>query len=146
MAFKYKYQRLLDLKISEESSKKLEISQTSNMLREETNKLRKIQDKKHMFMQEYRKLVKGRIDLAYTTDCSYFMRAIMEIQKGQEQVVSSLKTALDGLKNELLNITKEKKKYEKLKEREYQRYLYKCTRIAEKLTDDLLSYRNRVQL
>ncbi|HHU64381.1 MAG TPA: flagellar export protein FliJ [Clostridiales bacterium] len=146
MAFKYRYQKLLDLKISEESSKKLEIAQVSSKLAEEMNKLKEILDKKQNFLQEYRQKVSGTIDLPYTIDCSYFMRMIRDIQRRQQQIIYSLETELEGLRRELLDIIKEKKKHEKLREKDYQHYLYESSRIAEKLVDDLVSYKNAVKM
>lgn len=61
--------------------------------------------------------------------------------KSQEQIVNKTRKDAEEAKEEMITAVKEKKIFEKLKEQEYEEYLYQLKRDEEKQTDAIVSYK-----
>ena len=65
--------------------------------------------------------------------------------KLQERIVNKTRKDAEEAKEEMITAVKEKKIFEKLKEQEYEEYLYQLKRDEEKQTDAIVSYKTSTQ-
>lgn len=139
--YRFKLQKLLDLRISTEEEKKNQLGLAIKRLEQERDKLEhlkaELEDMKRDFAEKSShgtgvndlKLLLGYID--------YYKRSIKE----QKLKVKMAEDHLSNCREELIKATQEKKIMEKLKEMDYEKYLYQEGKKEEKLVDDLVSFK-----
>lgn len=139
--YKFRLQKLLNYKVSVEEEKKNELNKASKRLEEEKNRLfsikRKLNEMNSTFHEKTSqgmtvnelKLLANYID--------YYKRSIKE----QKVKIKMAEDYLSICRGELIKATQEKKMVEKLKEIDYEKYLYEEQKKEEKMVDDLVSFK-----
>lgn len=142
--FNFKLERVLNYKKTFEDYKKGKYGTVHKKLIEEENELDRFYKYKKSLMDE-KKLSSTKIkagDLALYNN--YINKLNVQI-KNQEEIIIETKNELEEAKKEMITAVKEKKIFEKLKENEYEEYLYQLKKQEEKQNDTLLSFKAATQ-
>ena len=138
---KFRLQKLLDYKISVEEEKKNELSIAIKRLENEKNRLQELKQRLNEMNGALHERTSGGIaanELKILADyIDYYKRSIKE----QKFKIKMAEDYLSICREELIKATQEKKMIEKLKEMDYNNYLYDEQKKEEKLVDDLVSFK-----
>lgn len=139
--YKFRLQKLLDYKESLEQEKKNQLSIAVKRLEEEKNKilelksmLKSMDSKFHQKTSEGLSVNKLKILANYI---DYYKRRIKE----QKIKIKMAEDYVSICREELIKASREKKMIEKLKDKNYNKFLYNEQKNEEKLVDDLVSYK-----
>ncbi|SHI05226.1 flagellar export protein FliJ [Sporanaerobacter acetigenes] len=142
--FNFKLEKVLDYKKIIETDKKGEYGKAKQKLIKEENVLEDYNRYKDNIKNE-RNLSIYKTNIAnlklYNDHLLDIDRHILE----QERVVDKTKEKLEIAKDELLEATKEKKTFEKLKENRYEEYLYSIKKEEEKIIDTIVTFKGSAQ-
>lgn len=140
--FKFKYESILNLMENKEDSVKNKLSEAYNILHSEKNKLDTLEVKG----QEYSELIRNKTSLG----CKLFILKNMEGYRNdlnskisfQNNVIFEKEQEINSIRNELIEISKERKIMEKLKERKLDDFNMTLKKNEEKNIDQLVTYKN----
>lgn len=143
MSYKFKFQKILDLKNKQEEDKKNQMAEVMKLLREKQAELHRLSDTK---TEKFRQLEKIREEgatiqeIRNLTQYTHYLEKCIEAVEGE---IQSLETALDIKKEEYLGVRKERKSYENLKEKDVERYQYREKKQEEKMIDQIVTFQKR---
>jgi flagellar FliJ protein len=139
--YNFKLQKLLDYKISIEEQKKNELSLAIKRLEEEKGVLEELLNKQKEMDSKFQKKTSEGIEVnelkLLVNYIDYYKRRI----KSQRINIRMAEDYLESCRDELIKASQEKKMMEKLKEIDYEKYLYSEQKKEEKLVDDLVSFK-----
>lgn len=143
--FKFSLQKLLNLKEQMEDKVKNELGLAMKAHEEEKKKLALIDAGISCVAEDYRKACTGSID----PDRIQAIRAWLEVQKrAREQQLDAVKRSsenVDKIRVKLVTAMQERKILSNLKEKEFERFRRQEEKDEQKLTDELVSYRESVK-
>lgn len=144
MAFKFKLQKLLEYKETIEGLKKTEYGDAIYRLGLEEEKLMSLNEEKREVMEK--KEANGKVtSIAELKMYSEYLK-ILSIKIGeQKQLVKQREEERDRAQDELLFAMQEKKAFEKLKEKEYKKYIMEEKKKEEKVVDQIVTYKTSTQ-
>ncbi|MCX7695799.1 MAG: flagellar export protein FliJ [Caloramator sp.] len=133
MNYKFRLEKLLELKIKNEESLKLEMSEYLNKINIKKNQIDSIKEKIY-----YSKNNKCNSNFSYDLKnyisyINYLESKLLEEQKN----LNILEKELDKIKEQLINASKERKVIENLKEKSYYDYLLEINKIESKNNDEM---------
>ena len=137
--YKFKFERVLNYKKTVENHKKslyTEIQQTLNKEEEILLQYQKLKD--NLLLDKNNKA--SKISMGSLKMYNDSIKDINELIKKQEQIIFKLNEKVYEAKEELVEAVKEKKIFEKLKENNYEAYLYESKKAEENLLDSLVSF------
>lgn len=125
--FNYRFERILNIKLKMEEQKQQELALIGMEIEKQQEKFNAIEQDKNRNLASISDAQSEKIDI-------FLVRQLMEyklvLQKKQEIALSLIKEYkglyADKMK-ELIAASQERKKYEKLRERKYSRYLYQAS-------------------
>jgi flagellar FliJ protein len=135
--FKFKLEKVLQMKIEEEEEQKKELAKAQKKLLEEEKKLEQMINLLHERKEEY------KIKLMQVTQPDFFINFHKYLEKLkndielQKVVVEQAKLQVEIEKQKLQEKMNERKTFEKLKEKEYERYLQEQKLLESKMLDEL---------
>ena len=140
-AYKFKLQKLLDYRINMEEEKKNQLSFAVKRLEQEKDKLSELKLKQKEMDNNFKEKTSEGIAVnelkLLANYIDYYKRGIKE----QKTRVKMAEDYLSTCREELITATQEKKMIEKLKEIDFEKYLYEEQKKEEKLIDDLVSFK-----
>lgn len=140
--FKFRYASILTLLENKEESARNELGKAYGVLNEEKNKLSEliIRDK------DYSEFIKDKASsgckLIFLRNSEVFKKELNEKIGLQNKIISQKEEEIDTIKNALIDIMKEKKIMEKLKEKKLDEYNVTLKKIEENTIDQLVTYKN----
>lgn len=141
-AYKFKLQKLLEYRISMEEKKKNELSLAIKRLEEEKDTLFELLKKQKDMSSTFQEKTSQGIEVnelkLLANYIDYYKRCIKE----QEIIIKMAEDYLSNCRDEVIKAAQEKKMMEKLKEMDYNKYLYNEQKKEEKLVDDLVSFKD----
>lgn len=139
--YKFRLQRILDLKESMEEEKKNELGLALKRLEDERSKLEAIKNQLSDMQKEFRSQTSEGIPVSQLrvllTYIEYYKKGI----KDQKLKIKMAEDYSDSCREELIKASQEKKMMEKLKEIDYKKHLYNEQKKDDKLIDDLISFK-----
>lgn len=139
--FIYRLQNVLDIKLKLESQAKTNFSMIAARLNEEEAKLSALYVTKSEYEDEYRAKSLGRLNVAELK----FAKDNVEYIKGrieeQIEVINNVRRELEVARFRLNEAMKERKIYEKLKEKAFEEFLQEESAAEKKEIDQLVSFR-----
>lgn len=139
-SFNFKLERVLNYKETVENQKKNKFAQVRQRLNREELLLDDFYKHKRLVVEEKnsynRKIKAGELAL-YNTYIDTINRRI----ENQKMIVTRTKEELNKAKDEMVDAVKEKKIFEKLKENQYEEFIYEQGKEEEKINDNLISYK-----
>lgn len=140
MKFNFRLERVLNYKKTVEDLKKNQYGSVKQRLNREENKLDSfIKHKKNLLNEKDSTIVKTRVGnlVLYNN----YIKDINEKIENQKEIVSQVEKELQIKRAEMIDAIKEKKMLEKLKENEYEKYLYELKKEEEKLNDTIVNFK-----
>lgn len=139
--YKFRLQKLLDYKKSLEEEKKNELGKAFKRLEEEKNRLFALKQSLNEMNSTFREktsqgLAVNKLKIL-ANYIDYYKRGIKE----QRTKIKMAEEYLSICREDLIKATQEKKMIEKLKETDYNKYLYNEQKKEEKLVDELVSFK-----
>lgn len=140
--FRFKYESILNLIDKKENSVKNRLREAYNVLYQEKDKLSTLVLKDN----EYSQIIKNKT----SSGCKLItLRNIQNYRKDlnikinfQNNIIVNKEEEISSIKNELLEISKEKKIMEKLKERNLEEFKMTLKKVEERSIDQLVTYKN----
>ena len=142
--FNFKFQKILEYKECIEDKNRIFFNMQLAVYNEEQITLNTLVEKRDHLNNE------RNSNLSSTTikDLKIFNQYCLDINETidyQKDVVLEREKDVDNAKKKLLESVKEKKTFEKLKDKCYDRYLFEVKKDEEKLVDQLVSFKNGVR-
>lgn len=140
MNYKFRFQKILDLKEKQEDEKKNQISNLIKEIKEKEEEIEKTEKdikNKEKEMNEKRKAGATIMDIRTSNQYLNFLKG-KKIKL--EFDLSALNSNLVKKREEYLELRKEKKSYESLKEKDYEKFKYKESKQEEQLIDQIVSF------
>ncbi|MBP3284523.1 MAG: flagellar export protein FliJ [Clostridia bacterium] len=141
MAFQFRFQSILDVKIRLEDLKKAKFGEANEELRIQTEKLSVLvneQNFQYESMKEKNKKGVTPKDLIVYNNYMNRLKQAIEIQK---KVIEKAKDAVEFARRELVEAAKERKKFETLKEKKLEEYWEEYYKKEQTALDEIVSYK-----
>lgn len=139
--FIYKLQNVLNIKMKLETQEKTNFSMAVAKLNEEEEKMTMLHLKKAEYEEAYRKQSSGKLDikeLKFAKDnIEYIKGRIVE----QTEAINNAKRNLEIARFRMNEAIKERKIYEKLKEKAFEEFIHEENEAEKKEIDQLVSFR-----
>ncbi|WDC83936.1 flagellar export protein FliJ [Caloramator sp. mosi_1] len=133
MNYKFRLEKLLDLKIKAEDSLKVQMSECLNKIKAKKEQIQIIKDK-ITFSKN------NTFNSCYSYDLKNYISYInlLESKLIEEQnKLNILEQELENIKEQLMNATKERKVLENLKEKSYDEFLFEIRKSENKVIDEM---------
>ena len=140
MGFRFKLQRVLDLKLKQEDEKKNQIATLMQAIKTKEDELEALiseKKQKEFSLNDNRK--RGISILEIRNINQYLLYLDKKINTLRFEI-SSLESNLNQKRLEYLELQKERKTFEKLKEKDYEKYLYNEKKEEEKMIDQIVTF------
>lgn len=139
--FQFRFQKVLDYKQTVEDLKRSNYSLEVNALSKEKDKLDYfIHGKKVISNQRNNSTVQTTVkDLKLFNN---YLNHMNEIICEQNDIVNTKKADVEFARKELIKSVKEKKTFEKLKDKDYDNHLFELKKEEEKMVDQIVSFNN----
>ena len=141
MAFKYQFETILNLKARMEDMKKGELKLAIDKLEKEKEKLDQLIKDKEMQYE----IVKEKQKVKFTAeDLRTFNNYINALNKKidyQTNIVEKEEKKVDKIREELIKASKEKRMFEKLKEKKLEEYMKEYYAGEQQVVDNLVSFK-----
>lgn len=142
--FNFKFEKILHYKENVENIKKNQYGTLKQKLTEEERKLKNFYKYKNRLSKEKNKF-NGNINIGKLKIFNtYFEEMKRKIEK-QEQIVADMENEVEKAKEKLIEASKEKKIYDKLKENAQNAFKYEQKKAEEKQLDNIVTYKSMIQ-
>lgn len=135
--FVFRLQTSLDLKLKAEDMKKEELQKATKVYKQNLKTLKGLQNR----LVEIQDILRGKqvkkMDIVEIKNCQDFIPVLEERIKNQVEVTAASRIEMERVRNELVEIMKERKMLEKLRAKQYQEYMREYLREEQKEIDEL---------
>lgn len=139
--FKFRLQTLLKLKEQFEKNAKNELGVAIMKLEEEKSKLRVIEDNIDITTNDFREACSGVIRPEKIKDLKAYLEHLQLARDKQKENVKRQQKNVDIIRERLVEIMRERKVLENLKEKDFQEYLKEEAKKEQQQVDELVSYK-----
>ena len=134
--YKYRLEPMLKLKEHKEKEKQREHAETVQKVQEQKDKLVRIDEERGETLKHQRQSLVGSMSLAELLVCSrYLMKLKKDTLTGRE-LLRGLEKEADKRREKLVEASKERKIYEKLKEKQIAKFTKEVERLENKAVDE----------
>lgn len=142
--FNFRFQRILEFKQTVEDLKRSNYNVEVKALNEETEKLNTFIKNKDVINNQRNNLTQHTTvkDLKLFNN---YLTKMNEIILEQHDRVNHKNDDVEAAKKELIKSVKEKRTFEKLKDKDYDQHLFELKREEEKIIDQLVSFNNSAE-
>jgi len=140
MGFRFKLQRVLDLKLKQEDEKKNQIATLMKAIKNKEDELEALiseKKQKEFSLNDNRKRGISILEIRNINQYLLFLDKKINTLRFE---ISSLESNLNQKRQEYLELQKERKTFEKLKEKDYEKYLYNEKKEEEKMIDQIVTF------
>ena len=140
MGFRFKLQRVLDLKLKQEDEKKNQIATLMKAIKNKEDELEALiseKKQKEFSLNDNRKRGISILEIRNINQYLLFLDKKINTLRFE---ISSLESNLNQKRLEYLELQKERKTFEKLKEKDYEKYLYNEKKEEEKMIDQIVTF------
>lgn len=142
--FNFRLERVLNFKGTVEEIKKAEYGSAQRKLNQEEDKLNLYNQHKNA-IKDKKNISAFKTNVGNLAMYNDYMRNLDKKIKGQEEIVTNTRAELEKAKEKMIEAVQDKKAFEKLKEREYEKYLYQIKKQEEKQVDTIVNYKTSTQ-
>jgi flagellar FliJ protein len=137
--FKFRLEKMLQLKLHNEKEKQKILAEASQKVFNQEEQLENIQNTRHENQKNQRKYLTGAINRHLLSNYSrYYLKLKKEELTGTE-MLKVLEKEREEKRGELVEATRARKIYEKLKERTHEKYYQELERALQKEQDEISS-------
>ena len=139
--FSYKMQNILNIKYKMEEQVKAEFAQANYKYTLEVEKLNMYVSKKYTLEEELRELYSSKLDLQRIRLTIASIDKMKDLIAAQIIEVNKANEVVEQVRAKLSEAMVERKTHEKLKEREFEKFLEELKKEDDKIIDELISFR-----
>ena len=139
--FKFRLETFLKLKEQFEKNARIELGAAIMKLEEEKSKLKVIEDNIDITTNDLRDACSGVIRPEKIKDLKAYLKRLQHEKDKQKEVVKRQQKHVDIIREKLVEIMRERKVLENLKEREFQEYLKEENKKEQQQIDELVSFK-----
>ena len=140
MGFRFKLQRVLDLKLKQEDEKKNQIATLMQAIKTKEDELEALSSEKKQKEFSLNDNTKRGISILEIRNINQYLLFLDKKINTLRFEISSLESNLNQKRLEYLELQKERKTFEKLKEKDYEKYLYNEKKEEEKMIDQIVTF------
>jgi len=141
MAFKYQFETILNLKIRMEDMKKGELKLAIDKLEKEKEKLNHLIKEKEMQYEIVKEKQKERFTAEDLRLFNNYINALSKKIDYQTNIVEKEEKKVDKIREELIKASKEKRMFEKLKEKKLEEYMREYYASEQQVVDNIVSFK-----
>lgn len=139
MNYKFRMQRILDFREDIEKHKKEIYGSLVKRLHEAEDILRAIEaEKVDALMKSNEEKEQG--DVSNLKNYNNYVKMLLDRIEKQENVIEKIKIEVELAKQDMLDAVKDRKAFDKLKENDYEEFLYNEKKNEEKLIDGIVTF------
>jgi flagellar protein FliJ len=135
--FRFRLQKLLQVKTYNKMQKQKDLSQAERARRMEEAHLAMLHQHLHNEMTALQSEKVDRVNVARLTNSVYYQQRLLSNMVTQQRVIVDAKRKEDAKREQLIAATKEEKTFEKLEERQKNRYLVELDQLMQKENDEI---------
>ncbi len=139
--FKFRLETFLKLKEQFEKNAKNELGAAIMKLEEEKSKLKVIEDNIDITTDDFRKACSGVIRPEKIKDLKTYLQHLQHERDKQQEIVKRQQKNVDIIREKLVEIMRERKVLENLKDKEFQEYLKEEAKKEQQQIDELVSFK-----
>lgn len=139
--FSFRLQKLMDAKEGEERQKQRELGLEQSKLTEEERQLQQLDQQRDEAETGQRRLIGGAAKVSDLLIQHTWQRSLDKQIRKQEEVVDKQETRVENARDILVEVSREKKLLEKLKQRRYDEHKMLNERDQQNQLDDIASRR-----
>ena len=143
--FIFRLQTLLNVKIQLEDNIKNELGVAIKRLEEEKKYLKEMEEQKELTELEFNQKASIGTKAGELFLFSSFIEKITTNIKNQKNIIKNSEDNVDNVRERLVKAIQERKVIEKLREKEYVKYMKEQLKKEQKLNDELVSYKQTKQ-
>lgn len=141
MAFNFKFQSILDLKIRLEDQKKSKYGEANEELKRQKDKLNVLLDEREYQFNLMREKGKEGVTPKELIVYNNYMNRLKKSIELQNVVVERAKKAVEAARLELVEAAKQRKMFETLKEKKLEEYWEEYYKKEQLALDEIVSYK-----
>jgi len=141
MAFKFRFETILNLKIRMEDMKKAEFKNMSEKLEEEKEKLKQIVQERETQYEKMKEKQAVAITKQEMINYNNYISVLKKKINIQKSVVLDVSNKLEKIREELVKVSQEKKMFETLKEKKKEEYMKEYYKKEQEVVDNLTSFK-----
>lgn len=135
--FKFKLQKALEIKIKEENEERKNLNEKQQLLKKEIEKLEEINGNIKNIIASYSESKKGSLNISLMQSYENFLKKLKGEKENQIDIIELVEKKVEEAKNLFLEKRKERKIFEKLKEKRYEAFVKEELRKEQKFIDEL---------
>lgn len=139
--FTFSMESILKIKYSLEEQKKQEFGMAMKKLEAEKILLNNLNKRREDSVATFKVNVSSAINPKESADFSNYIEALKFKIEEQAIKVKKANAEVEKKREELVEATQEKKKFEKLKENQHENYIIEEKRSEQRVTDEIVSYK-----
>lgn len=144
MGYKFRLQKILDVKEKEEDNRKNEVGVINSQIaiaKKELEELYQELNENGRQREEKNRLGSSVQEILELNQYCEYLKNVAIKNKGKE--IEDLEEKLELKKQEYMESRKERKSYESLKDKDYQKFMHKEAKEEEKIIDEIVSFSAR---
>jgi len=141
MAFKFRFESILNLKVRMEDMKKSEFKSISEKLEEEKEKLKTLMQEREIQYEKMKEKQSKEITKQEMINFNNYLSVLKNKINLQKTVVLEISEKLEKVRQELVKVSQEKKMFETLKEKKKEEYLKEYYKKEQEVVDNLTSFK-----
>ena len=144
MAYKFRLQKVLDVKEKEEDNKKNEMSLVNFEIEKAKKQLEELYDELEKSSKQRQDKNSSGSSIQELLELNKYIDYLKNTAIRQKiEEIENLQKKLEDRKEEFIDIRRQRKSYENLKDKDYQKFLEKETKDEEKIIDEIVSFTAR---
>ena len=140
-SYRFKLQKLLELKVNLEEEKKNQLGLAFQRLNDENEKLKQLRIELSNADKELKDQAKDGIEIRELKVCTQGIDYYKSLIKKQILSVKMADEYVEVCRSELIKASQDKKVMEKLKDKDYVKYLYTEQKKEDRIVDELVSFK-----
>lgn len=141
MAYKFKFQRILDTKEIVENAKKGEMAEKNKQISEVNIEIENLDNEYLRYKDEYNAKLQDGLNVFEMRIMNMNMKMFEDKRQRLTSKLEVLNQELEKIKGEYIEVMKDRKSFENLKEKDFEKHLEKERKEEEKLIDELVTFK-----
>ncbi|MEE9441142.1 MAG: flagellar export protein FliJ [candidate division Zixibacteria bacterium] len=135
--FKYRFEKVLSFKKHLEKQKQRELAEVVDFEQKQKLKILEVLDDRANYQKREKKLLTGKLDANLLTRYSRYYMKLKQMEIGGRELLANIREELGKRRKVLIEATKQRKIYEKLRERHLDKYTVEMNLLTQKENDDI---------
>lgn len=135
--FKFRFEKILAYRRHREKQKQRELAEVRALEQQQGERITRILDDRVAAQKKERRLLTGKLDPSRLTGYSRYHLKLRRMEMAGREVLGQIAAEVEKKRQALMEATKQKKIYEKLKERYRERHDRKYTLALRKENDEI---------